>query len=316
MTTNKHCKLLILGSGPAGCTAAIYAARANLNPVLITGTQHGGQLTTTPQIDNWPGEHGISGSDLMDKLIKHVQLFDIEMINDEITSCELNSKPFKLIGDKTNYSCDALIVATGAAPKYLGVPGEKKFIGRGVSTCATCDGFFYKGQKVAVIGGGNAALEEALYLADLASHVTVVHRRDQFRGDKILADQIVKRSKDGNISVEWDSELTEIVGDKSGVTNMRLKNKKTDKDKEVDVHGVFISVGHIPRSKIFEGQLEMDNGYIFTRKFNKNMVTAASVDGVFAAGDVTDQFYQQAITSAGTGCMAALDAKRYIEGQD
>jgi thioredoxin reductase (NADPH) len=316
MSDPKHCRLLILGSGPAGYTAAVYAARANLDPVLVTGMQMGGQLTTTTDVENWPGEaDGVQGPELMERMRKHAENFQTEIIFDHIHEVKLDRRPFYLRGDSGEYTCDALIVATGASARYLGLESEEAFKGKGVSACATCDGFFYRNQKVAVIGGGNTAVEEALYLANIASHVTVVHRRDQFRSEKILADRLIARheAEDGNVTIEWDSVLDEVLGDDSGVTGIRIRNVKDGSTKEIDVMGVFIAIGHKPNTEIFEGQLEMQNGYIKVRGGMEGNATQTSVEGVFAAGDVADHIYRQAVTSAGTGCMAALDAERYLD---
>ena len=308
-----HHQLIILGAGPAGYTAAIYAARANLEPVLITGLQPGGQLTTTTEVDNWPGEHeGVQGPDLMERMRLHAERFNTRMVNDHIKRADLHRRPFLLEGDASSYTCDALIIATGASAKYLGLPSEKAFLGKGVSACATCDGFFYRGKDVAVIGGGNTAVEEALYLANIARHVTVIHRRDQFRAEKILADRLIEKTKGGNITIEWHHMLDEVLGDGGGVTGIRICHT-SGSTKEIPVHGVFVAIGHSPNTAIFEGQLDMDNGYIRTRGGNEGNVTATSVEGVFAAGDVQDYIYRQAITSAGTGCMASLDAERYLD---
>jgi len=312
MDTTHH-RLLILGSGPAGYTAAIYAARANLEPALITGIQQGGQLTTTTMVDNWPGDpDGVLGTDLMDRMLRHAERFETKIIYDHINRVDLSRRPFLLEGDAGAYACDALIIATGASARYLGLPSEEAFKGKGVSACATCDGFFYRGKDVAVIGGGSTAVEEALYLSNIASHVTLVHRRDQLRAEKFLADKIVEKSRTGNVTIEWNSVLNEVLGDESGVTGVRLLNKNGS-FKEVPVHGVFIAIGHKPNTDLFEGQLEMDNGYIRTRCGQEGNASATSVPGVFAAGDVQDQYYRQAVTSAGTGCMAALDAEKYLE---
>lgn len=314
MSENKHCRLLILGSGPAGYTAALYAARANLSPVLITGIEQGGQLMTTTDVDNWPGDiEGLQGPDLMSRMLKHVERFDTEIIFDEIHTVELNEKPFKLIGDSGTYTCDALVIATGASAKYLGLPSEEAFKGKGVSACATCDGFFYRGQEVSVIGGGNTAVEEALYLSNLASKITVVHRRDQFRSEKILAERLQEKAKNGNVVIEWNHELDEVLGDDSGVTGMRIKHSQSGDTKEIDLKGVFIAIGHQPNTSIFEGQLEMNNGYITIKSGLHGQATMTSIPGVFAAGDVADHVYRQAITSAGSGCMAALDAETYLD---
>jgi thioredoxin reductase (NADPH) len=309
----KHCRLLILGSGPAGYAAAVYAARANLNPVLITGLEQGGQLMTTTDVDNWPGDvEGLQGPALMERMQKHAERFKTEIVFDHIHTADLKARPIRLTGDSGVYTCDALIIATGASAKYLGIPSEERLKGKGVSGCATCDGFFYKGQKVAVIGGGNTAVEEAIYLSNIASHVTVVHRRDKFKAEAILIDQLMAKTKGGNISVEWNHEVDEILGDKNGVNGLRIKDNG-GKTKQLDVTGVFIAIGHAPNTKIFEGQLEMHGGYIKTQCGDQGNATATSVPGVFAAGDVQDHVYRQAVTSAGTGCMAALDADRYLQ---
>ena len=314
MSDTKHCKLLILGSGPSGYTAAVYAARANLDPVLITGMQQGGQLTTTTDVDNWPGDNeGVQGPELMDRMLKHAERFDTEIIFDQITSLDLSKKPITLQGDSGAYSCDALIISTGASAMYLGLESEEKFMGKGVSACATCDGFFYRNQKVAVIGGGNTAVEEALYLSNIAEEVIVVHRRDEFRAEKILQQQILEKAKNGNITIMWDSVLDEVLGDDSGVTGMRIKNVKSEDTQDVDVHGVFIAIGHKPNTQIFDGQLDMQGGYITVQSGTTGNATATSVEGVFASGDVMDHVYRQAVTSAGTGCMAALDAEKYLD---
>ncbi len=314
MAETKNCRLLILGSGPAGYTAAVYAARANLNPVLITGLEQGGQLMTTTDVDNWPGDvEGVQGPDLMDRMRRHAERFGTEIIFDYINKAELGQRPLRLTGDSRDYTCDALIIATGASAKYLGLPSEEAFKGKGVSACATCDGFFYRGQDVAVIGGGNTAVEEALYLANIASHVTVVHRRDKFRAEAILIDQLMKKtSGKGNISIEWNHEFEEALGDETGVTGMRIRDNRTGGMKEIPLKGIFIAIGHSPNTSLFEGQLEMKNGYIITKSGLNGDATATSVPGVFAAGDVQDHVYRQAVTSAGTGCMAALDAERYL----
>lgn len=313
MSSNQHFPLVILGSGPAGYTAAIYAARANLSPVVITGIQQGGQLTTTTDVDNWPGEpEGIQGPELMMKMQKQAERFDTRIINDHIHKVDLKQRPFILEGSDT-YSCDALIIATGASAQYLGLPSEQAFMGRGVSACATCDGFFYRDQKVAVIGGGNTAVEEALYLANIASEVYVVHRRDKFRSEKILQDKILERAKNGNITILWDHVLDEVLGDNTGVTGMRIKSTRDETTQEIDLQGVFVAIGHKPNTDIFEGQLEMHNGYIRINSGLEGNATATSVEGVFAAGDVADHTYRQAVTSAGFGCMAALDAEKYLD---
>jgi thioredoxin reductase (NADPH) len=295
----------------------VYAARANLKPVIVTGLQQGGQLTTTTDVDNWPGDHeGVQGPELMDRMQKHAERFGTEIIFDHIHTVELKERPFTLAGDSGTYTCDALIIATGASAMYLGLDSEEAFKGRGVSACATCDGFFYRNQKVAVIGGGNTAVEEALYLSNIASEVTLVHRRDELRSEKILRDELLERSKTGNVTIEWDTVLEEVLGDDAGVTGLRLKNVKTEETKEIDVMGVFIAIGHHPNTDIFKGQLEMENGYIKVKSGTEGNATATSVPGVFAAGDVTDHHYRQAITSAGTGCMAALDADVFLECQE
>ncbi len=314
MSDTKHCRLLILGSGPAGYTAAIYAARANLDPVLITGMEQGGQLTTTTEVDNWPGDHaGVQGPELMDRMLKHAERFNTEIIFDHIHTTELTERPFKLIGDQATYTCDALIIATGASAQYLGLDSEEKFKGRGVSACATCDGFFYRSQKVAVIGGGSTAVEEALYLSNIASEVTIVHRRDAFRSEKILADQVMQKAEGGNITIEWDHVLDEVLGDDTGVTGMRIKNVKDGATKEIDLQGIFIAIGHKPNTDIFTGQLDMQHGYLTVAGGIEGNATQTSIEGIFAAGDVMDHVYKQAVTSAGTGCMAALDAERYLD---
>lgn len=310
----KHCKLLILGSGPAGYTAAVYAARANLEPVMITGMQQGGQLTTTTEVDNWPGDpEGLTGPDLMQRMQQHAERFGTEILFDHIHTAELNQKPFKLIGDSGEYTCDALIIATGASAKYLGLDSEEAFKGKGVSACATCDGFFYRNQKVAVIGGGNTAVEEALYLSNIAAEVTIVHRRDSFSSEKILAKHLQDKADNGNINIEFNSTLDEVLGDNMGVTGLRLKSTETGETKEIEVSGVFIAIGHTPNTGIFEGQLEMVNGYIKVQSGLQGNATQTSIPGVFAAGDVMDQVYKQAITSSGAGCMAALDAEKYLD---
>jgi thioredoxin reductase (NADPH) len=314
MSETKHCRLLILGSGPAGYAAAVYGARANLSPVIITGLEQGGQLMTTTDVDNWPGDpDGVQGPDLMDRMRRHAERFETEIVFDQINEVDLSERPFRLTGDSGTYSCDALIICTGASARYLGLPSEEKFRGRGVSACATCDGFFYKNQKVAVIGGGNTAVEEALYLSNIASEVTLVHRRDALRAEKILQKHILEKAEHGNVKIEWDHVLDEILGDPTGVTGMRIKNVKDGSTKDIDLMGVFIAIGHSPNTGIFEGQLEMGNGYIEVRSGTEGNATATSVPGVFAAGDVMDQVYRQAITSAGTGCMAALDAEKYLD---
>lgn len=311
--STKHAKLLILGSGPAGYSAAVYAARANLNPVLITGIAQGGQLMTTTDVDNWPADaDGVMGPELMARFEKHAARFNTEMIFDHIHTTHLNEKPIRLEGDSGEYTCDALIIATGASAKYLGIPSEEAFSGKGVSACATCDGFFYKNQDVAVIGGGNTAVEEALYLANIANKVTLVHRRDTFKAEAILVDKLMARVKEGKIELQTFSTLDEVLGDDMGVTGIRIKNVKDGSTKEIALKGVFIAIGHKPNTDIFEGQLDMEGGYIITQAGRNGNFTATSVEGVFAAGDVQDHIYRQAVTSAGTGCMAALDAERYL----
>lgn len=314
MNTPKHCRLLILGSGPAGYTAAIYAARANLNPVLVTGLQQGGQLMTTTEVDNWPGDDaGVMGPQLMERMQKHAERFATEIIFDHIHTVDLQNRPFTLTGDSGQYTCDALIVATGASAMYLGLESEEKFKGKGVSACATCDGFFYRNQKVAVIGGGNTAVEEALYLANIASEVILVHRRDELRAEKILQKHLFEKAEQGKVKLLWNHVLDEVLGDKSGVTGMRVKNVKTGETQEIELMGIFVAIGHKPNTDIFAGQLEMENGYIKVRSGTNGNATQTSVEGVFAAGDVMDHVYRQAITSAGTGCMAALDAEKYLD---
>lgn len=310
----RHCRLLILGSGPAGYTAAVYAARANLNPVLITGHEKGGQLTTTTEVDNWPGDvEGLLGPALMDRMENHAKRFETEIVFDHIQSVDFHTRPFQLQGDNAKYTADAVIIATGASAKYLGLPSEQAFMGKGVSGCATCDGFFYKNRPVAVIGGGNTAVEEALYLSNIASHVTVIHRRDQFRAEKILINQLLKKAESGNVTILWNTTLTEVLGDDSGVTGMRIQHLKENRSEDIALHGIFIAIGHSPNTKIFENQLQMNNGYITVQSGTQGNATATSVPGVFAAGDVADHIYRQAVTSAGTGCMAALDAEKYLD---
>ncbi|HHI93407.1 MAG TPA: thioredoxin-disulfide reductase [Gammaproteobacteria bacterium] len=317
MSETKHCHLLILGSGPAGYSAAVYAARANLKPVLITGLEQGGQLMTTTEVDNWPGDNeGVQGPELMERMRKHAERFNTEMIFDTITKAELTQRPFTLTGDSGVYTCDALIIATGASAMYLGLDSEEAFKGRGVSGCATCDGFFYKNKPVAVIGGGNTAVEEALYLSNIASHVTVVHRRDKFKCEKILADQIMEKAKTGNIDIQWNHTLDEVLGDNMGVTGMRIKSTGDGSTQDIDLDGVFIAIGHKPNTSLFEGQLEMEHGYLKVQSGTQGNATACSIEGVYAAGDVADHIYRQAITSAGTGCMAALDAERFLDNQN
>jgi thioredoxin reductase (NADPH) len=314
MSDAKHSKLLILGSGPAGYTAAVYGARANLEPVIITGMQAGGQLTQTTDVDNWPGDvEGLQGPDLMARMQQHAERFNTEIIFDHINNADLSQKPFRLTGDSGEYTCDALIIATGASAQYLGLESEEAFAGRGVSACATCDGFFYKNQTVAVIGGGNTAVEEALYLSNIAKEVILIHRRDTLRSEKILQDKVFEKAKNGNITLEWNHTLEEVLGDDAGVTGVRVKSTETGETKEIDLTGVFIAIGHKPNTDLFEGQLEMSNGYLTIKSGLNGGVTATSIPGVFAAGDVTDQVYRQAITSAGFGCMAALDAEKYLD---
>jgi thioredoxin reductase (NADPH) len=314
MASTKHARVLILGSGPAGYTAAVYAARANLEPILVTGLEMGGQLTTTTDVDNWPGDvEGLQGPDLMERMKKHAERFDTEVVFDHINAADLSERPFKLSGDSGHYSCDALIIATGASAMYLGLDSEEAFKGKGVSACATCDGFFYRGRDVAVIGGGNTAVEEALYLSNIAEHVTVVHRRDQFRADKILQTELFGREKDGNVNIERDHVLDAVLGDETGVTGVRIRNVKTSAAKELALAGVFIAIGHKPNTDLFVGQLRMQNGYIEVQSGLTGNATVTSVPGVFAAGDVMDHVYRQAVTSAGSGCMAALDAERFLD---
>ncbi|HKT31243.1 MAG TPA: thioredoxin-disulfide reductase [Gammaproteobacteria bacterium] len=315
MSSPKHRRLIILGSGPAGYTAAVYAARANLNPMLITGVEQGGQLMTTTEVDNWPGDvEGLMGPALMERMLKHAQRFKTEVVLDQISHADLRTRPFKLRGDHGEYSCDALIIATGATARYLGLPSEEAYKGRGVSACATCDGFFYKGEDVAVVGGGNTAVEEALYLANIAKRVSVVHRRDRFRAEKILANELIEKSHSGNVDILWDHTLDEVLGDDSGVTGIRVRSTKDGKrTRDLKLKGLFIAIGHTPNTQLFEGQLEMKNGYIKVKSGLEGSATATSVPGVFAAGDVMDQVYRQAVTSAGSGCMAALDAEKYLD---
>ena len=316
MSETKHCRLLILGSGPAGYTAAVYAARANLSPVLVTGLEMGGQLTTTTDVDNWPGDvEGLQGPELMDRMLRHAQRFNTEVVNDHIHTADLSERPFRLEGDYGTYTCDALIICTGSTARYLGLPSEEAYKGRGVSACATCDGFFYRDKPVAVIGGGNTAVEEALYLSNIASKVTVMHRRDALRAEKIMQDHLFEREQEGKVEIRWDSVLDEVLGDEMGVTGMRIRSTKDESQTtDVDLDGVFIAIGHTPNTGLFEGQLEMKNGYIVVKTGIEGNATATSIPGVFAAGDVADQVYRQAITSAGTGCMAALDAEKFLDG--
>ncbi|MBL0123585.1 MAG: thioredoxin-disulfide reductase [Betaproteobacteria bacterium] len=309
-----HHRLIILGSGPAGYSAAVYAARANLNPVLITGIAQGGQLMTTTDVENWPADpDGVQGPVLMERFLKHAERFNTQIVFDHIHTVDLKSRPFTLTGDSGTYTCDALIVATGASAQYLGLPSEEAFMGKGVSGCATCDGFFYKGQDVCVVGGGNTAVEEALYLSNIARHVTVIHRRDKFRSEKILADRLMAKEKEGKVTILWNSALDEVLGDKTGVTGVRVKSTQDGTTRDLVLKGCFVAIGHKPNTEIFVGQLDMANGYIITQSGNKGNATATSVPGVFAAGDVQDHIYRQAVTSAGTGCMAALDADKYLE---
>ncbi|MBD3654344.1 thioredoxin-disulfide reductase [Kangiella sp.] len=314
MSETRHIKCLILGSGPAGYSAAVYAARANLEPAIITGLQQGGQLTTTTDVDNWPGDHeGVQGPDLMIRMQKHAERFGTEMIFDHIHTVDLKNRPFTLTGDSGTYTCDALIICTGASAKYLGLPSEEAFMGKGVSACATCDGFFYRQQKVAVVGGGNTAVEEALYLSNIASEVHLIHRREELRSEKILQDKLFEKAKNGNVVLHWNRTLEEVVGDDMGVTGIRIKSTQDDSIEELELQGVFIAIGHKPNTDIFAGQLEMKDGYIIVKSGLAGNATATSVEGVFAAGDVSDHVYRQAITSAGTGCMAALDAEKYLD---
>ena len=316
MSDVQHHKLIILGSGPAGYTAAVYAARANLNPVVITGIQQGGQLTTTTDVDNWPGDaEGVQGPDLMMRMQAHAERFDTEIIFDHIDSVDLEQRPFQLKGSK-NYSCDALIICTGASAQYLGLPSEEAYMGQGVSACATCDGFFYKGKKVAVIGGGNTAVEEALYLSNICSEVTLVHRRDSLRSEKILRDKLLDRAENGNVNIIWNHTLEEVKGDDTGVTGLALKSTQDGADQEIDVSGVFIAIGHKPNTDLFKDQLDMKNGYLTVKGGSDGNATSVAIPGVFAAGDVADHIYRQAVTSAGSGCMAALDAEKYLDALD
>ena len=313
MSDIKHCRVLIVGSGPAGYSAAVYAARANLNPVMVSGLEQGGQLMTTTDVDNWPGDNeGVQGPDLMERMKEHAVRFNTEIINDYITKVDFSKRPFTLKGGERAYTADAVIIATGATAIYLGLESEEAFKGKGVSACATCDGFFYRGQKVAVVGGGNTAVEEALYLSNIADHVTIIHRRDRFRSEKILADQLMEKANNGNISIEWNHNLDEVLGDEMGVTGLRLKGNDGS-TKEIDVHGVFIAIGHKPNTGVFEGQIDIKSGYIQIKSGNEGNATQTSVKGVFAAGDVADHIYRQAVTSASSGCMAALDAERFLD---
>jgi len=315
MSSPRHSRLVILGSGPAGYSAAVYAARANRSPLLVTGLEQGGQLMTTTEVDNWPGDpHGLMGPALMERMREHAERFNTEIVVDHIAEVDLGQRPFRLKGDSGEYSCDALVIATGASARYLGLDSEQAFRGRGVSACATCDGFFFRGQKVAVVGGGNTAVEEALYLSNIASHVTLVHRRDKLRAEKILQDRLFERQKAGAVDIVWDHTVDEVLGDDSGVTGLRIRSTQDDSTRDLELTGVFIAVGHTPNTQIFEGQLDMKGGYITVRSGTSGNATATSVPGVFAAGDVADHVYRQAITSAGSGCMAALDADKYLEG--
>ena len=312
--SEKHHKLIILGSGPAGYAAAVYAARANLDPVLITGLEQGGQLMTTTEVENWPGDPGdLQGPELMARMLKHAEKFDTQIVFDHVNSVDLKQKPFTLVGDQGTYTCDALIISTGASAKYLGIESETAYKGRGVSACATCDGFFYRDQPVAVVGGGNTAVEEALYLSNIASKVYLVHRRDELRSEKILQDRLFEKAKNGNVELMWDHVVDEVVGEDSGVNGLRIKNVKNDEVQQLDVQGVFIAIGHTPNTQLFDGQLKMNHGYLEVESGQQGNATQTSIEGVFAAGDVMDHIYRQAITSAGTGCMAALDAERYLD---
>lgn len=314
MSEANHSRLIILGSGPAGYTAAVYAARANLNPTLITGIEVGGQLTTTTDVDNWPGDNdGVQGPELMQRMLKHAERFETKVVYDTINEADLNERPFRLKGDSGEYTCDALIIATGATAMYLGLESEEKFKGQGVSACATCDGFFYRKQKVAVIGGGNTAVEEALYLSNIADEVTLVHRRDKLRSEKILQDKLFEKEKNGNVKILWNHTLDEVLGDGTGVTGMRIKSTTSDDTQDIDLAGVFIAIGHNPNTSLFEGQLDMAGGYLKIRSGLEGLATMTSIPGVFAAGDVADHVYRQAVTSAGFGCMAALDAERFLD---
>lgn len=317
MTTTRHSRLIIIGSGPAGYSAAVYAARANRSPLLITGVEQGGQLMTTTEVDNWPGDvHGLQGPELMDRMRRHAERFSTQIVNDHVQSVDLSARPFRLKGDTHHYTCDALIIATGAAAKYMGLPSEEKFRGRGVSACATCDGFFFRGQKVAVVGGGNTAVEEALYLSHIAQHVTLVHRRDKLRAEKILQDRLFREVESGKMSIIWNHTVDEVLGDQQGVNGARLRSLQGSGHRELNITGLFVAIGHSPNTAIFAGQLDMHEGYIKIKGGMGGDATATSVPGVFAAGDVADHVYRQAITSAGAGCMAALDADRYLEGLD
>lgn len=313
-SSSKHARVLILGSGPAGYSAAVYAARANLKPVLITGVEQGGQLMTTTDVENWPADPlGVQGPELMQRFLQHAERFNTEIIFDYIHTAKLNEKPLRLIGDQGEYTCDSLIIATGASAQYIGLPSEQAFMGKGVSACATCDGFFYRGKEVAVVGGGNTAVEEAIYLSNIASKVTVIHRRDKFRAEAILIDRLMAKVAEGKVEIKWNQTVDEVIGDESGVTGVRIKSMKDDSLTSISIHGIFIAIGHKPNTGIFDGQLDMVNGYIKTKTGTEGMATATNIAGVFAAGDVQDHIYRQAITSAGTGCMAALDAQRFLE---
>lgn len=318
MSNSKHCRVLILGSGPAGYAAGVYAARANLNPVIVTGIEQGGQLMTTTDVDNWPGDvEGLQGPELMERMLKHVQRYDVEVVNDHINKADLSSRPFTLDGDYGSYTCDTLIISTGATAMYLGLPSEEAFKGRGVSACATCDGFFYRGKEVAVIGGGNTAVEEALYLSNIASKVTLVHRRDELRAEKILQGQLLQKAKDGNVDILWDHVVDEVLGDDAGVTGLRVRSTKDEANTtDLSLDGVFIAIGHSPNTGLFTDQVDMNNGYIVVKTGLAGDATATSIPGVFAAGDVADQVYRQAITSAGAGCMAALDAEKFLDAEE
>ena len=317
MTEPRHCRLIVLGSGPAGYTAAVYSARANLNPVVVAGMEQGGQLMTTTDVDNWPGDvSGLQGPELMERMRLHAERFDTEIIADHIQSCDLSKRPFLLTGESGTYTCDALIIATGASAKYLGLESEEAYKGRGVSACATCDGFFYRDKDVIVVGGGSTAVEEALYLSNIASHVTVIHRRDKFRSEKILSDRLMQKARTGNVSIEWNHVLEEVLGDDMGVTGAKVKNVLDGSTNSIDVHGVFIAIGHSPNTSIFQDQLAMNHGYLQIQSGNNGNCTATTIPGVFAAGDVSDSIYRQAITSAGSGCMAALDAEKFLDELD
>ncbi len=315
MTSEKHSRLLILGSGPAGYTAAVYAARANLKPVMVTGIQMGGQLTTTTEVDNWPGDaEGVQGPELMERMRRHAERFETEIIFDHIHTADLSTRPFRLSGDAGVYTADAVIIATGASARYLGLPSEEAFKGRGVSACATCDGFFYRNKRVAVVGGGNTAVEEALYLANIAAHVTVVHRRDKFRAEKILIQKLLDREREGRVSIAWNQVVDEVLGDSSGVTGLRIRHVSTATCQDIELEGIFIAIGHSPNTELFNGQLDMQQGYLTIKGGSQGNATATNIPGVFAAGDVADSVYRQAVTSAGSGCMAALDAEKYLDG--